>query len=140
MRNYLQLLLCLDHCNSLLCGIVGVDFTKVQHVQNRLARIVTKSPSFTRSVPLLCSLHWLPVKLRISFKISLLIYKTLHEKQPLIFIPCLPHPVHLDQAKELVCQSLGSRPTQTQELFTLVSHLSGTTCYCLSLQPFQLLP
>ena len=42
----------------------------------------------------------------------------------LIFSPCLLHhflPVHWDQAKELVCRTLGSRPTQAQELFTLVS-------------------
>ena len=43
---------------------------------------MTKSPPFTRSVPLLRSLHWLPVKFRILFKIRLLTYKTLHEKQP----------------------------------------------------------
>ena len=59
-----------------------MDITKLQRVQNRLARIVTKSPPFTRSVPLLCSLHWLPVKCRILFKITLLIYKAIHQKQP----------------------------------------------------------
>ena len=43
---------------------------------------MTKSPPITRRVPLLCSLHWLPVKFRLLFKISLLTYKTIHEKQP----------------------------------------------------------
>ena len=47
--------------------------------------------------------------------------------------------VHQMQAKEFVCQSLGS-PTQAQELFTLVLCLSGTACRCLSIQPFWLLP
>ena len=87
----------LDYCNSLLHGITDTDFTKLQHVQNRLARVVTKSPPFTCSVPLLRSLHWLPVKFRRLFKISLFTYKTLHEKQLVIFTPCLPHqsdPVH----------------------------------------------
>ena len=40
-----------------------------------------------------------------------------------IFSPYLPyhfHPVHWDQTTIIVCQSLGSRPTQAQELFTLV--------------------
>ena len=72
----------LDYCNSLLYGIADMDVTKLQQVQNWLARIVTKSPPFTRSVPLLRSLHWLPVKFRILFKISLLTYKTIHERQP----------------------------------------------------------
>ena len=49
----------LDYCNSL----------KLQRLLNRLARVVTKSPPFTRSVPLLRSLHWLPVKYRVHFKI-----------------------------------------------------------------------
>ena len=52
----------LDHCNSLLSGIAETDLTKLQRVLNRLACVVTKSPPFTRSVPLLCSLYWLPLK------------------------------------------------------------------------------
>ena len=38
-----------DYCNSLLSGIAETDLTKLQRVLNRLARVVTKSPSFTRS-------------------------------------------------------------------------------------------
>ena len=52
----------LDYCNSVLSGIAETDLTKLQCVLNRLACVVTKSPPFTRSVPLLRSLHWLPVK------------------------------------------------------------------------------
>ena len=52
----------LDYCNSLLSGIAETDLTKLQCVLNHLARVVTMSPPFTRSVPLLRSLHWLPVK------------------------------------------------------------------------------
>ena len=72
----------LDYCNSLLSGIAETDLTKPQRVLNRLARVVTKSPPFTRSVQLLRSLHWLPVKYRVYFKICLLTYKALHEEQP----------------------------------------------------------
>ena len=66
----------------LLSGIAEIDLTKPQRVLNRLARVVTKSPPLTRSVPLLHSLHWLPVKYRVHFKICLLTYKALHEEQP----------------------------------------------------------
>ena len=38
------------------------------------------------------------------------------------------------------CQSLGSRPTQVQDVFILVPRLFGTTPCCLSVQPFPLLP
>ena len=70
----------LDYCNSLLYGIAGIDPTRLQRVQNQLAHLVTKSPPFTRSIPLLRSLHWLPVGFRILFKINLLTDKTLREK------------------------------------------------------------
>ena len=45
-----------------------------------------------------------------------------------------------DQSKELVSQSLGSRPTRAQELFTLVPCLFRACSHRLSIQPFQLLP
>ena len=41
-----------------------------------------QAPPFTRSVPLLRSLHWLPVKYRVHFKICLLTYEAFHEEQP----------------------------------------------------------
>ena len=70
------------YCNSLLYGIAETDLAKLQRVLNRLARVVTKSPLFTYSVPLLRSLHWLPIKYRVHFKICLLTYKALQEQQP----------------------------------------------------------
>ena len=85
---------------------------------------MTKSPPFTRSVPLLLSLHWLPVNFGRVFKISLLTCKRLHEKGACTSsLHCFPHHSHpvimqCDQAKELVCQSLGSRPqARAQEHF-----------------------
>ena len=70
----------LNYCNSLLYGIADIDLTRLQCVQNRLARLVTKSPPFTHSLPLLPSLFWLPLRFGILFKINLLTYKTLREK------------------------------------------------------------
>ena len=90
----------LDYCNSLLSGIAETDLTKLQHVLNRLARVVTNSPPFTRSVPLLRSLHWLPVKYRVHFKICLLTYKALHEEQPVY--------LHSLIATSLLSRQLGS--------------------------------
>ena len=72
----------LDYCNSLLYGITDIDLTRLQRVQNRLARLATNSPPFTYSFPLLRSLHWLPVRFRILFEINLLTCKTLREKYP----------------------------------------------------------
>ena len=72
----------LDYCNSLFYGIADIDLTRIQRVQNQLTRLVTKSPPFTRNIPLLRSLHWLPVRFRIFFKINLMTCKTLREIQP----------------------------------------------------------
>ena len=52
----------LDYCNSLLYGIADIDPIRLQCVQNRLAHLVTMSPPFTRSDPLLRSLHWFASK------------------------------------------------------------------------------
>ena len=96
----------LDYCNSLLSGIAETNRTMLQRVLNRLARVVTKSPPFTRSVPLLRSLHWLPVKYRVHFEICLLTYKAFHEEQP----------VHL---RSLIATSLPSRSLRSNRGITL---------------------
>ena len=95
-----------DYCNSLFSGIAETDLTKLQRVLNRLAHVVTKSPPFTRSVPLLRSLYWLPVKYRVHFKICLLTYKVLYEEQP----------VYL---RSLIAISLPSRSLRSNRGITL---------------------
>jgi hypothetical protein len=72
----------LDYCNSLLYGTAEKHIQRLQRVQNCLARVVTRSPPLTRSQPLLRSLHWLPIHYRLSYKVSLLTFKTLHSEQP----------------------------------------------------------
>ena len=72
----------LDYCNSLLHNIAIKDIIKLQRVQNCLARVVTRSRHFSRSVPLLKSLHWLPVRYRLIIKICTITYQALSTKQP----------------------------------------------------------
>ena len=55
---------------------------KLQGVNNCLARVVTKSPRFCHITPLLKSLHWLPVRYRIKFKLCSLTYQALPNGQP----------------------------------------------------------
>ena len=55
----------LDYSNSLLHEIPAEDLQKLQRVQNCLARVVTKAPRLSCSIPLTKSLHWLPIKFRI---------------------------------------------------------------------------
>ena len=59
-----------------------VSKTSLQRVQNCLARVVTRSSRLSESRPLLKSLHWLPIKSRIKFKLNLLTYKALFMGTP----------------------------------------------------------
>ena len=85
-RQYMYIL----HVYSTCAVYVFIDYTfyttQMRYFKNSLLLVTSalseKSPPFARSIPLLRSLHWLPVRLRILFKINLLTYKTLREKQP----------------------------------------------------------
>ena len=72
----------LDYCNSLLYVVPSSTLDKLQRVQNISARIVTQSSSRTSAEPLLQSLHWLPVRRRIHYKLALLTYKVQSTSTP----------------------------------------------------------
>ena len=72
----------LDYCNSLFHNTAEKDIAKLQRIQNCLARVVTKAPRFSSSVPLLKSLHWLPVNFCIHFKICTITFRALTDNQP----------------------------------------------------------
>ena len=72
----------LDYCNGLLFGMPDSLIAKLQRVQNACARLVYRRSKFTSTAPLLRELHWLPVRQRISFKILLIVYKSLSGQAP----------------------------------------------------------
>ena len=76
----------LDHLNSLLTGLPDYQIKRLQHIQNTAARIVTRSNKYQNITPVLISLHWLPVRYRIEYKIALLVYKCLHDLAPAYLI------------------------------------------------------
>ena len=67
----------LDYCNALLAGSPKHLIEKLQKVQNHAARLVFRCSKFDHVTPLLDSLHWLPVHLRIDYKISSLCFEVL---------------------------------------------------------------
>ena len=63
----------LDINNGLLYGLPGYLIKALQMVQNSAARLVTSVGMREHITPVLQTLHWLPVKVRIEFKICLLV-------------------------------------------------------------------
>ncbi len=59
----------LDYCNALLGGCPASSINKLQIVQNAAARVLTRSRKYDHITPILQSLHWLPIKFCISYKI-----------------------------------------------------------------------
>ncbi|KAI5624253.1 hypothetical protein C0J50_16186, partial [Silurus asotus] len=72
----------LDYCNALLSGCWSKCRNKFQLVQNAAARVLTRSRKYDHITPVSISLHWLPIKSRIDYKILLLTYKALNGLTP----------------------------------------------------------
>ena len=68
--------------NSLLYGNLNSVLHKLQTVQIYAARIIGGSHKCEHITPVLGSLHWLPVKFRVIFKILMLTFKCLHAQGP----------------------------------------------------------
>ena len=72
----------IDYANSLLYGINSTSLRRLQVIQNCAARLIFKSSRRDSAKPLLRSLHWLPVELRIEYKVMLITFKCLTDIAP----------------------------------------------------------
>ena len=78
------------NCNFLLAGTSVSNLTRLQHVQNALARVVAQKPRFCQITAVVSDLHWLPVRHRISFKIATVTFRVLQFQQPIYLAPLIP--------------------------------------------------
>ena len=72
----------IDYCNSLLCGLPENSLNKLQQVQNAAARLKTGTAKFSHITPALRTLHWLPIKQRVQFKMLILAFKAINGLAP----------------------------------------------------------
>ncbi|KAI5617398.1 hypothetical protein C0J50_22950, partial [Silurus asotus] len=68
----------IDYCNALLGGFSASLINRLQLFQNAAARVLTRSRKYDHITTILVSLHWLPVKFRIDYKLLPLTYKALN--------------------------------------------------------------
>ena len=77
------LVLCwLDYGNGTLVGLPSYLVRRLQSVQNAAARLVFRLRRSDHIMDALVSLHWLRVPERITFKVTILTYRALHDDVP----------------------------------------------------------
>ena len=84
----------IDYCNSLLFGSTHDVTSHLQLIQNHAARVIqhlSKSSSITTHIR---SLHWLPVKVRSTYKIACLCYHCHSSTAPSYATDVLQKPSH----------------------------------------------
>ena len=97
----------IDYCNSLLFGSTHDVTSHLQRIQNYAARVILRLPMSSSITIHLKSLHWLPVKVRSTYKIA-----------------CLCSHCHSSTAPSYVTDKLQKKPSHTA---TLVS--AHTPCH-----------
>ena len=87
----------IDYCNSLLFGSTHDVTPHLQRIQNYAARVILRLPMSSSITTHLRSLHWLPVKVRCTYKIA-----------------CLCYHCHSSTAPSYVADMLHRKPSHTR--------------------------
>ena len=73
----------LDYTNNgLFAGLPNVDIKRLQGIQTMAAQIVLGRSTIDSATQCFKELHWLPIQLRIYYKILLTVYKCLSNQAP----------------------------------------------------------
>ncbi len=127
----------LDYCNTLFSGLPAHSIFHLQYIQISAARLLTSTKKSAHITPILFNLHWLPVSIRVQYKILLLTFKALKGLAPSYLsdlLSYIPSRSLLSSSSEIPCvpifngqQILFCHGTQTLEFAspgTQNSHLS----------------
>jgi len=71
-----------DYCNTFFYNLSKSQLSRLQQIQNFLARTVMNAPKSCHITPILRSLYWLRITERIEYKLLSLIYKVLTTTKP----------------------------------------------------------
>ena len=72
-----------DNGNVLFYGLPQNQISRLQHIQNTAARVVSLFRKSYHITPILKELHWLPVSQRIVFKLMLIVHKSFNNIAPI---------------------------------------------------------
>ena len=84
MFNHALITLRVDYSNSLPYELPATQLNKIMRALNAASRLVCRSPRYCHITPLMYNLHWLPVNLRMRFKVLLFVFKAIHSIAPYI--------------------------------------------------------
>ena len=121
----------IDYCDTLLFGSTHDVTSHLQRIQNYAARVILHLPRSSHIATYLRSLHWLPVKVRSTYKIACLCYHCHSSSAPSYVADIESHRTHatLVPAKKQRLLSMDLH-TVRQHLVTarilLILLLSGT--------------
>ena len=89
----------IDYCNSLLFGSTHDVTSNLQRIQNYAARVTLRRPKSFNITTHSKSLHWLPVKVKSTYKIA-----------------CLFHHCHSITAPSYVADMMQKKPSHTRNI------------------------
>ena len=72
----------LDYGNALLYDLPETTIKQMQSIQNSAAKLILKLGKYDSSTQALKTLHWLPIRKRIEFKILTIVHKALYGTVP----------------------------------------------------------
>jgi len=113
----------LDYANSLLCGTSESNILRLQRIQNNLAKLVLQNYQ-TPSLNAIHSLHWLPIKRRVDFKIATLTYKLLQSRVPSYLASTLQPQVNIRDTRSSELELL-HQPRTTTAIGSRAFHIAA---------------
>ena len=123
----------IDYCNSLLFGSTHDVTSHLQRIQNYAARVILRLPKSSSITTHLKSHHWLPVKVRSTYKIACLCYHS-HSSTAPSYVADMLHkkPLHTRNTRSSsYTMPLQNKPAGARQHLVIVHFL----CYffCLEL-------